>query len=311
MPNRKKLLTMLAVALLLLPGCVSKSSFEMLAGETSRLQTELTDLQGAHQELQAAFDEQSRELAELKVDKETLLKQVASLTDNKKELEGILAARDDSQSRIIADQRQEMARKEVDFELKQVDLKKRLAIREAEIKDLRETITGLNEELDRLHREKEEETKKLSSTYEALLGKMNSEIAKGQVTISELKGKLTVNLVEAVLFSSGQAEIKSDGLLVLQKVIDILKEVHDRTIRIEGHTDNVPIGGALARQYPTNWELSAARAVNVARFLQERGIDPENLAAVAYGEYHPVASNDTPEGRAKNRRIEIILTARD
>ena len=140
---------------------------------------------------------------------------------------------------------------------------------------------------------------------------MKSEIDKGQVTISELKGKLTVNLVEAVLFDSGQAEIKEDGLEVLQKVVDILQEVRDRTIRIEGHTDNVPIGGALARKYPSNWELSAARAVNVSRFLQKRGIAPENLAAVAYGEYHPVADNDTPEGRAKNRRIEIILAARD
>ena len=295
---------MLAAALLLLPGCVSKSSFEMLAGETSRLQNELTELQGAHQELQAGFDQQSGELAELKVDKETLLKQVNSLAVNKKELEDILAAREDSLSRIIADQRQEMARKEVSAELK-------LAAQEEEIKSLKETVAGLNLELDRLNREKEQETQELSSTYEALLGKMKSEIDKGQVTISELKGKLTVNLVEAVLFDSGQAEIKEDGLEVLQKVVDILQEVRDRTIRIEGHTDNVPIGGALARKYPSNWELSAARAVNVSRFLQKRGIAPENLAAVAYGEYHPVADNDTPEGRAKNRRIEIILAARD
>jgi len=304
MYTKQRWLTILAAALLLLPGCVSKSSYEMLAGETSSLQTELTDLRGNHQELQAKFDEQSRELAELKVDKETLLKQVAALANNKNELETILAAREDSLSRIIADQRQDMARKEVDFEMKKGDL-------EEEIKRLQETIAGLNDELDRLHQAKEQETRELSSTYEALLGKMKSEIDKGQVTISELKGKLTVNLVEAVLFDSGQAEIKSNGLEVLQKVIDILQEVHDRTIRIEGHTDNVPIGGALARKYPTNWELSAARAVNVARFLQERGIDPENLAAVGYGEYHPVAGNDTPEGRAKNRRIEIILAARD
>jgi chemotaxis protein MotB len=311
MPCKQKMLMVLAAALLLLPGCVSKSSFEMLSEEASQLQNELAELRGDNQELQDEYNRQSRELDDLKKEKSTLLKQVAELTANKQELEEILAAREDNLSRIINDQRQEMARKEVDFELKQVDLKQRLAVREEEIKKLQESIAVLNAELDRLHQEKEQETKELSSTYEALLGKMESEIAQGQVTISELKGKLTVNLVEAVLFDSGKAEIKSDGLQVLQKVVDILKEVHDRTIRIEGHTDNVPIGGALARKYPTNWELSAARAVNVARFLQERGIDPENLASVAYGEYHPVATNDTPEDRAKNRRIEIILVARD
>jgi chemotaxis protein MotB len=311
MSRKQKLLMVLAAALLLLPGCVSKSSFEMLAEEASQLQNELAELRGDNQELQDEYNQRGRELDDLNKEKSTLLKQVAELTANKQELEEILAAREDNLSRIINDQRQEMARKEVDFELKQVDLKQRLAVREEEIKKLQESIAVLNAELDRLHQEKEQETRELSSTYEALLGKMESEIAQGQVTISELKGKLTVNLVEAVLFDSGKAEIKSDGLQVLQKVVDILKEVHDRTIRIEGHTDNVPIGGALARKYPTNWELSAARAVNVARFLQERGIDPENLASVAYGEYHPVASNDTPEDRAKNRRIEIILVARD
>jgi chemotaxis protein MotB len=140
---------------------------------------------------------------------------------------------------------------------------------------------------------------------------MKSEISKGEVTISELKGKLTVNLVDSVLFDSGKAEVKENGLVVLQKVIDILKSVKDKTIRIEGHTDNVPIVGALTRKYPTNWELSAARAINVARYLQQQGLDPALLAAVAYGEFKPVAPNDTDEGRAKNRRIEIVLVSKE
>jgi chemotaxis protein MotB len=140
---------------------------------------------------------------------------------------------------------------------------------------------------------------------------MKSEISKGEVTISELKGKLTVNMVDSVLFDSGKAEVKPEGLVVLQKVIGILKGVKDKAIHIEGHTDNVPIVGALTRKYPTNWELSSARALNVARFLQQQGIDPTLLAAVAYGEYKPVAANDSDEGRAKNRRIEIVLVAKE
>jgi chemotaxis protein MotB len=297
-------LTAITVFILFLTGCVSKDTFEMLNDEATRLQEELTGLRGNQLRLQADFDNLARERDELLVDRDTLRQQVAALTTSKEELENILAAREDSLAGIIADQRQTMARREANHEL-QLDTLDR------EISSLRAGNERLQAELDRLQQEKERETRELSSTYEALLGKMKSEITKGQVTISELKGKLTVNLVEAILFDSGEAKIKPEGLEVLQKVIDILQEVRNRTIRIEGHTDNVPISDTLARKYPTNWELSAARAINVSRFLQERGIAPENLAASAYGEYRPVATNATVEGRTANRRIEIVLDARD
>ena len=140
---------------------------------------------------------------------------------------------------------------------------------------------------------------------------MKTEISQGQVTISELKGKLTVNLVEAILFDSGRAEVKPGGLVVLGKVIEILRTVTDKAVRIEGHTDNVPITGALAQRYPSNWELSAARAITVARYLQKQAIDPAGLSATGFGEYKPVADNSTVEGRAKNRRIEIVLVPKD
>ena len=158
---------------------------------------------------------------------------------------------------------------------------------------------------------REEQVQKVSSTYESLLEKMKSEISKGQVTISELKGKLTVNMVDSILFDSGNAEVKKGGLEILGKVISILKDVKDKAIRIEGHTDNVQISRNLAKRYPTNWELSATRAINVARYLQDEGIDPGQLSAVAYGEWKPVAENDTAEGKAKNRRIEIILVPKE
>jgi chemotaxis protein MotB len=80
-----------------------------------------------------------------------------------------------------------------------------------------------------------------------------------------------------------------------------------RPVQVQGHTDDVPISGRLAERFPSNWELSAARAVNVARFLQERGVDPTLLSATGYSEYRPRAGNDTPEGRQQNRRIEILL----
>jgi len=90
-----------------------------------------------------------------------------------------------------------------------------------------------------------------------------------------------------------------------------LKNVKDKNIRIEGHTDNIQITSKLAKVYPTNWELSAARAINITKYLQQQGIEPQFLSATAFGEFQPLADNSTPEGRAKNRRIAIILLPKD
>lgn len=195
------------------------------------------------------------------------------------------------------------------------DLERALAAKSGElgktIVELRQRISALEKELADAQQAREEKVREVSTTYEQLVDKMKGEIAKGQVTISELKGKLTVNLVEAILFDSGRAEVKPEGLVVLGKVIEILKTVNDKSIRIEGHTDNMPIVGPLTQRYPTNWELSAARATNVARYLQKQAINPATLSAAAFGEFRPVADNSTPEGRAKNRRIEIVLVPKD
>ena len=202
------------------------------------------------------------------------------------------------------------------------ELERLLAARSGElgktIAELRQRAEALGAENIRLSQEltdaqkaREEKVKELSSTYDQLVDKMKGEIAKGQVTISELKGRLTVNMVDAILFDSGKAEIKSEGLVVLGKVIEILKAVNDKAIRIEGHTDAMPIAGSLAQRYPTNWELSAARAINVARYLQKEAINPALLSAAGFGEFKPVADNATVEGRAKNRRIEIVLVPKE
>ncbi|MGH7302328.1 MAG: OmpA/MotB family protein [Candidatus Rokuibacteriota bacterium] len=204
----------------------------------------------------------------------------------------------------------------------QAQLERTLALKSGElgksIVDLRQRLGALEGDNARLTRElseankaREEKVRQVSSTYEQLVAKMKGEIDKGHVTISELKGKLTVNMVDAILFDSGEAEVKQGGLVVLGKVIEILKTVTDKSIRIEGHTDNKPIGGPLTQRYPTNWELSAARAITVARYLQKQGIEPTKLSAAAFGEFKSVADNATPEGRAKNRRIEIVLVPKE
>jgi chemotaxis protein MotB len=198
-----------------------------------------------------------------------------------------------------------------DLTLKAGELGKSVADLRQRVSTLEGDNARLTQELAAAHKAREEKVREVSSTYDQLVAKMKSEIDKGQVTISELKGKLTVNMVEAILFDSGKAEVKPEGLVVLGKVIEILKTVNDKSIRIEGHTDNQPIVGTLAQRYTTNWELSAARAINVARYLQKQGIEPANLSATAFGEFKSVADNAMPEGRAKNRRIEIVLAPKE
>lgn len=156
--------------------------------------------------------------------------------------------------------------------------------------------------------EKAEKLEKATQTYQDLTKKLEKEIKDGQVQITEMKNRLTMTMVDKIIFPSGSVEISKDGKKVLDKVVSILKDVKDKRIQVEGHTDNVPIVSMLKKRYPTNWELSTARATEVVRYLQEDGgIDPRLLSATGYAEYLPVAPNDTEEGKHKNRRIEIVL----
>jgi len=118
---------------------------------------------------------------------------------------------------------------------------------------------------------------------------------------------LAVDLAEQIFFDSGRATLKKEGKEVLKKVGDALKGYENKIIRVVGHTDNVPVAKSLQATFPSNWDLSVARAANVVRYLQEVGIPPERMIPSGRGEYEPVAPNDTPEGRQKNRRIEIML----
>lgn len=277
----------LALTAASLSGClVKESTYLKKVEEADALTKDLTTLRGEYKALSAENEQLKKHVAALKDEAAGLAKDKDKLTTDNKDLEKVLKAKSDTLSQNIADLRQQVA-------------------------DLQSENDRLKTDIANLQKAKEEKVREVSKTYENLLDRMKGEIAQGQVTISELKGKLTVNMVDAVLFDSGKAEVKPAGMEVLSKVVDILKDVKDKTIRIEGHTDNVQIVGNLTKRFPTNWELSAARAINVARYLQSQGLSPEILSAVAYGEYRPVAANDTEEGRAKNRRIEIILVPKD
>lgn len=146
-----------------------------------------------------------------------------------------------------------------------------------------------------------------NKTYQALNAQLQSEVQADQVRIKQLEGRLTVTLIDEIVFNSGSAEMNAKGRSTLEKIIGTLQSVTDKRIVVQGFTDNEPIGPALRARYPSNWELSTARASDVVRFLQAKGIDPKRLEASGFGEYQPVAPNTTAAGRRENRRIEIVL----
>src|ERR1044071_9130339 len=168
----------------------------------------------------------------------------------------------------------------------------------AEIADLQSDLEESEDLVDSLREANESATK----TQHSLEDEMRKALESKDVTISELKGKLTVNILDRILFDSGEAELKPEGQRILEKIAGVLAQHTNRQIYVIGHTDNVPI----RTRFPSNWELSAARATAAIRFLQEKGgVDPKLLAAVGYGEHHPIADNATAEGRSRNRRIAL------
>jgi chemotaxis protein MotB len=189
-------------------------------------------------------------------------------------------------------------------------LKAQLTDSTAKAAELEKGLAQVQEGLAQAQREKDalvEQSKQSQANYDQLVGQLSQEVEQGQLKVTQYKNMLTVDVAEQIFFDSGSAKLKPSGAEVLKKLGDTLKQYSGKIIRVVGHTDNVPLGKS-SREFPTNWELSAIRATNVVRFLEEKcGIDPKLLITSGRGEHQPVAPNDTPEGRQKNRRIEIML----
>jgi chemotaxis protein MotB len=187
--------------------------------------------------------------------------------------------------------------------------KHQLEAQKAQLEADKETLETAKAELARSVQAKEGELSQLKGTYDSFREKMKDEIARGDINLEQTGGKLRVGLVDKILFDTGEAEISKRGEGVLARLAEALAGIPDKQIQVSGHTDKLPINSKLSERYPTNWELSTARATQVVRFLTEKaGVPPQRMVASGYGEFHPIASNKTVAGRAKNRRIEILLT---
>lgn len=195
------------------------------------------------------------------------------------------------------------------------------ADKNAEIAGLKKDRTALEQQKTSLEQQQAESKKQIDaleqqkaqlqtasqqdkSQYDALVRNLTDEVKKGELQVRQYKDMLTVDVAEQLFFDSGHADLKDTGKSVLKKVGEAIKGYNDKVVRVVGHTDNVPI---KTKTFPSNWELSVARATTVVRYLQETGVPPDRMVASGRAEYQPVADNDTPDGRKKNRRIEITL----
>jgi chemotaxis protein MotB len=301
---RLRILGVIIVCGAMVAGCVTKGTHVATLTELEQAQKALTKTAG---EFEAYKKQATGQIAGLETDK-------AKLSNDLLAAQTVSANTQRDLDRTTADLNQALASRK-EMEAKANDLEQRLQAEKATVTRLQQGGEALAAEKERLEKEraaKAAEVERLTRTQQELSKSLQAEIERGDITIKQVRDRLTINMVEKVLFNSGQAQVKPAGLKVLTQVGDVLKNVTDKQIRIEGHTDNVPIGVKIRDKFPTNWELSTARATNVVRFFIDRsGVNREGLEAVGFADTRPVASNDTEEGRTENRRIEILLYPRD
>jgi chemotaxis protein MotB len=184
--------------------------------------------------------------------------------------------------------------------------KEQLASEKAALEQTAKEHEATAQQLGTKLQEQEKAVEDMKATYESLLGNLKGEVASGQLEVQQLRDGISVNLAQDILFKSGSASLDKTGKDLLLKVSDQLKASPFQVV-VTGHTDDQKIGPALAARYPTNWELGGARSATIVRLFEGAGIDKARLAAVSFADSRPKMPNDTPAGREKNRRIEILL----
>ncbi len=289
----------MSFVVLALLGCVPKGKLVDEQEARQGLEARLRSVEEEHATAQRALAAEAAANAEL-------TERAAALDANNATLrEELTIALDELGQLATRNEQQASAKASLEARLTQLQADAEAAYSEAE--EARARAEALAAERDRLRAEKQQ-LEARTAEYDQLVGQLKAEIDAGQVTITELSGKLTVNMSNAILFDSGSTAVKPAGREALTKVAAVLAGVTDRQIQVEGHTDDVPV--AAGAPYGDNWGLSALRATNVVSLLVAGGVDARNVAAVGYGEHHPAAPNDTKENRATNRRTEIVLAPR-
>lgn len=229
----------------------------------------------------------------------------AALAEANKKLEatqGELSA-EKGKNKQLTEENQTLQQKIAQLEDQIRKLNAQITVLEQQNDDLARKAGATQEELKALRAEKAKRLAELQ-VYKDLFGKLKALVDAGTIQVEFRKGRLVVKLASSILFDSGKTELKPEGQTALTNLATALKSLSDREFLVAGHTDNVPIKTA---KFKTNWDLSTARAVEVVQFLITQGMSSKNMGAAGYGEFDPVGDNASEDGRAQNRRIEVIL----
>ena len=287
----------------------------------------------AQERLQSTETERAKELAQAQETYEQVTQQLETVVQQRKALGAEIAQSEEKVQQLEAtrmSQEQDLTRLRQDTAQLQQTLTTTRQQRDKAQQEAQQwqqhtaatqTLTQLREELQRtsaegttlrqqIEEQAAQQARKAARTqalYNRVTDELKEAVQQRKVTVQQAPGRLTIRVGGEALFRPGRVSLRAESRKVLDKIATALQAFPGYHVQVEGHTDNVPMGGKARDRWPTNWELSAARAATVVRYLQEQGIAPDQLTASGSAFYHPMASNDTPEGRAQNRRIELTV----
>lgn len=287
--NAARTLWCVSLTLPLLTGCITRNEHDKLMAEAAQ---RLQQAEQAHQAQLAGKDQEITDLqtriglleGEIAERDKRIGEEQAKAADLQRKLDDAVALNEQLRNTL------ERAGKSVDKLL-------------TEKGDLSKALQDSKDRLEEL-RKAQAAAQKRADLFRSLALKFKKMIDAGDLKIVLRDGRMVLQLRNEVLFDPGRVDIKPAGKDALKEVATILATLDERKLQVAGHTDNVPISTG---RFPSNWELSTARAVNVVKYLVEEGVQPAELSAAGYSEYDPVASNEAKDGKAKNRRIEIVL----
>jgi len=278
---KRQLITFTILIPILLSGCVSSGKHDMALAEIDSMRLSLGSAQDEINRNHQTIVQTELELADAR---RKIVSAQGKINLNQQQIKATELELESTKGTVSTTQ-DDIAR----LEAKRVALQKDLSDSRAQMNTLKNI---------------EAEIKRRNEIYAQFVNRLKTMIDGGQLTVSIEQGRIAINLPNNVLFSSGSANLNSDGSEALTQIAAVLNQFSDRRFQIEGHTDNNPIKSA---RFPSNWELSTTRALSVVHLLSGLGVSAENISAAGFGEFHPKASNDSEEGRQLNRRIEIIM----
>lgn len=302
----KKIILFAIFSSLVLTSCVSSKVYKDLEGQHAELQQENSELKDEFQQFRTKTDKDFAALNEsynnLKAEKEKLEQELAATKERLAKLQSSYDALEANSSSALAENSKRNRELLAELEAKE----NALATEKARLEKLEKDLAARSKRVNELEGVIAAKDAKMNALKNSLSKALTNFEGKG-LTVEQRDGKVYVSMENKLLFSSGSWSVGTEGKKAVAQLASVLAENPDIAVLIEGHTDNVPYNGN--GQLTDNWDLSTKRATSIVQLLrQNSGIDPQNLTAAGRGEYAPIASNDTAEGRAKNRRIEVILT---